>query len=129
MVSVKYRYICYSDLNNYFKKSDLLGGLTTIEQTMVKSNLGIVEYAGGQQDPISKTYTELLDLIQRNLLITGAKYKITDFNSIYSSNTYNSSNQAITWGKDINPSIVYNLIVTAISNNKLDTRVFIPEKN
>ena len=85
------RYICITDLNNYFKKSDLLGGLTELEKQQARTNLGIMNYTGegGQSTPVSITYANLYDLIQRNTLVVGARYIITDFQTIYSSNVYN----------------------------------------
>ena len=37
------RYACIHDLNNYFKKKDLLGGLTDLEQEQLRKNIGILE--------------------------------------------------------------------------------------
>jgi hypothetical protein len=57
----------------------------------------------------------LLAKITKSNLITGARYIITDFQTIYSSNVLDSNGKKITWGKDVNPSSVYKLIVTAIT--------------
>ena len=82
------RYACIHDLNNYFKKKDLLGGLTELEQEQLRKNIGIIDYGGegGQAKPLEVTYTLLNDYISKNSLITGARYVITDFQTIYSSN-------------------------------------------
>ena len=123
------RYACIHDLNNYFKKKDLLGGLTELEQQQLRKNRGINNYKGegGQSAPLEVTYAVLSDNIAKKSLVTGARYVITVFRSIYSSNVTNSSGQKITWGTDtsINPSPIWKLIVTAITNNRLDPRVVI----
>lgn len=124
------RYACISDLNNYFKKKDLLGGLTTLEQSQVRANLGIVDYSGesGQDSPIELTYAQFWEKYSTSQLITGASYAITDFQTIYSSNTVNNAGQKITWGLDINPSQVWKLYVRALSKNEIDRRVTIAGK-
>ena len=124
------RYICLSDLLGYFKKTELLSGLTELEKKQLKSNIGIIDYAGegGQPAPISITYIELHNLILQHALITGARYIITDFQSIYSSNVSNLVGQKVTWGAEINPSKVYNLVVIANTNTTLDQRAMILTK-
>lgn len=123
------RYSCIHDLNNYFKKKDLLGGLTDLEQEQLRKNIGIIDYTGegGQSKPLEVTYAVLNDNIGKKSLVTGARYVITDFQTIYSSNVTNSSGQKVTWGTDssTNPSPIWKLIVTAITNNRLDPRVVI----
>ena len=127
------RYACIHDLNNYFKIKDLLGGLTDLEQSQLRKNIGIVDYAGegGQAKPIDITYNSLCDSIVSKSLITGARYIITDFQTIYSSNVTNNAGQKITWGTTTssNPSPIWKLIVTAVSNNRLDPRVLIDNIN
>ena len=94
------RYACIHDLNNYFKKKDLLGGLTDLEQEQLRKNIGIIDYTGegGQSKPLEVTYAVLNDNIGKKSLVTGARYVITDFQTIYSSNVTNSSGQKVTWG-------------------------------
>lgn len=123
------RYACLTDLNNYFKKSDLLKGLTELEKQEIRKNIGILNYTGegGQSTPVNITYTNLHDLIVRSSLVVGARYIITDFQSIYSSNVFNTSGQKITWGVNINPSATYNLVVIANTNSTLDSRAVILE--
>lgn len=124
------RLACLSDLNNYFKKSDLLSGLTTLEKEQVRFNLGITDYIGegGQTVPTEITYAALLSLINKSQLVTGARYIITDFRTIYSSNITNSSGFKISWGLATNPSNVLRLIVTALTTNQLDPRIVIQDK-
>lgn len=127
MATVTNRYACLSDLSGYFKKLDLLGGLTEPEKSQLRTNIGILNYTGegGQSSPVEITYTALYDLVLHNTLVVGARYIITDFQTIYSSNVLNADNQNITWGTNINPSPIYNLVVIANTNNKLDSRAFI----
>ena len=125
------RYACLYDLNNYFKKKDLLGGLTEIEQQQLRKNIGIIDYTGegGQTKPLELAYSTLINYISRKALITGARYIITDFQTIYSSNTYNETGKKITWGATINPSPTFRLIATAITADRLDPRVVIEGKD
>lgn len=82
------RYACMSDLNNYFKKADLLKGLSEAEKVQLRSNIGIMNYTGegGQSTPVEITYSALYDLIFHSNLVVGARYVITDFQTIYTSN-------------------------------------------
>lgn len=122
------RYACTDDLANYFKKSELLGGLTSLEQEQVRRNLGIQDYEGEREGYVQTTYANLWDKVKRNQLIPGVIYAINDYQTIYSSNIYNNAGQRITWGGDINPSQIYTLLVRAISSNQLDNRVTIQDK-
>lgn len=123
------RYACAADLSNYFKKVDLLRGLTTLEKEQLRKNIGIIDYTGegGQVEPKIVTYSILIGYIKNKTLVTGARYIISDFKSIYESNTKNSSNQNITWGDTINESPTMRLIVTAVSTSRLDQRVLIDD--
>ena len=124
------RYACLSDLNNYFKKAELLGGLTEPEKIQLRINIGVTNYTGegSQSSPLMVTYNEFRTLMLNNSLLTGARYQITDFQSIYSSNI-ESGGLLISWGLVSNPSTVYNLIVTALNNNTIDPRVVIVGKS
>lgn len=119
------RYACLSDLNNYFKKLDLLSGLTEIEKNQLRSNIGIMNYTGegGQSTPVEISYNALYDLILHQTLVVGARYIITDFQTIYTSNLNNKE----TWGRSdsVNPSVTYQLLVVANTNKDLDKRAFI----
>ena len=124
------RYACLSDLNNYFKKAELLGGLTEPEKIQLRINIGVTNYTGegSQSSPLLVTYNEFRTLMLNNSLLTGARYQITDFQTIYSSNIENGG-LLISWGLVSNPSTVYNLIVTALNNNTIDPRVVIVGKS
>lgn len=125
------RYACIYDLNNYFDKKSLLSGLTELDKKTLRTNIGVIDYVGegGQTKPLELTYATLSNYISGNLLTTGARYIITDFQTIYSSNTTNSAGKKITWGLTINPSPTLRLIVTAVTTNKLDPRILIDGKD
>lgn len=125
----KQRWACLHDLNNYFKKKELLGGLTDLEKSQLRKNIGIIDYSGegGQSKPIDVTYEILMNTIIKKGLIVGARYVITDFQTIYSSNVMNSQGKKTTWGLTINTSPIQRLIVTAITNNRIDPRVVIDD--
>ncbi len=117
------RWACAADLNNYFRIKDLLGGLTEMQKKILRENIGISMSEGGQSTPTSLTHAELTTLIANSSLTTGARYVITDFQTIYESNL----NTKETWGTSTSlyPSVTYSIIVTAIDINKLDPRVII----
>lgn len=125
------RFACVSDLSAYFKKKDLLGGLTNLEQAQLRANIGIIDYIGegGQDSPIELNYAQFWEKYHSSQLITGAIYVITDYQTIYSSNTYNNAGQRISWGLNINPSQVWKLYVRALSKNEIDRRVTIAGKS
>ena len=125
------RFACTSDLNAYFKKKDLLGGLTSLEQAQLRANIGIVDYTGegGQDSPIELNYAQFWERYSSSQLVTGASYVITDFQTIYSSNTYNNAGQKISWGLNINPSQVWRLYIRAVSKNEIDRRIIIAGKS
>lgn len=117
------RWACTDDLKNYFRIRDLLGGLTEPQKRQLRENIGVSTGEGGQSVPLSITYSTLKSIISQNQLTTGARYLITDFQTIY------SNKENVTWGTDQSdyPSEKYTLIVTAISDNKLDPRIVILE--
>lgn len=127
------RYACLADLNGYFKKSDLLGGLSELEKNQLRTNIGILNYTGegGQSTPVELTYSALYDLVIRKSLVVGARYIITDYQTIYSSNVLDSSSKKITWGTSDsqNPSPIYKMVVIANTNDRLDQRAFILDKD
>ena len=125
------RYACLSDLSNYFKKKDLLSGLTSLEQAQLRKNIGIIDYTGegGQDAPIELNYAQFWTLYSSSQLVTGASYAITDFQTIYSSNTINNAGQKVSWGGTVNPSQVWKLYIRALSKNQIDRRVTIAGKS
>lgn len=124
------RYACTDDLSNYFRKQDLLKGLTSAEQAQLRQNIGIIDYSGegGQDGPIELTYAQFWDKLSSRQLITGASYAIKDYQTIYASNVYNSVGQKISWGATVYPSQVWKIYVRAISPNQIDRRVTIDGK-
>lgn len=116
------RWACAEDLVNYFRKRDLLGGLTELEKSTLRENIGISISEGGQRTPTELLHSELLQMIETSTLVTGARYIITDFRTLYKIGdlVYGGSDSAF-------PSTNWNLIVTAIDVNKLDSRVVIKE--
>lgn len=115
------RWACLHDLNNYFKKKDLLGGLTEPEKAQLRSNIGVYDNFGedSSKTPIEVTSDILYTMLKNKALIPGARYKINDFQTIYTSNT------GETWGNIINPSKKWELILVANSSALLDPRVTI----
>ncbi len=121
-----------SDLKKYFKKSDLLSGLTELEKKQLKYNIGVIEYTGeaGEITPVLITYNELNHFIRTNQIVTGGRYIITDFQTIYNSNVIVGGNK-VSWGHDLSPNVspVQQLLVTGITNNQLDSKAYIIGKD
>ena len=115
-----YRHVCFKDLDNYFKKSDLFGGLTKPEQKAIAINLNIPTMddlhavVGGV---IESNYDELKEIADNNKLGEACRYILKDFQTIYESNT------GEIWGLDKNVSKTYWLVLTPISKSKFDKRV------
>lgn len=125
----KNRPACMSDLKAYFRKLDLLGGLTEIEKGQLRKNIGVVGYdeQGGQLIQ-KRTYQSLLTDVKEKLIIVGSRYLITDFQTIYSSNHIVDGVEE-SWGDLINPSPTYQLLVTGINEDQLDSRAYIIGKD
>lgn len=113
------RWACIHDLNNYFKKKDLLGGLTEPEKAQLRSNIGVFDNFGEDGGQVEVTASTLNTMVNKKALVPGARYKVTDFQTIYTSN----NNE--TWGVDKNPSEKYELILVANTEERLDPRATI----
>ena len=112
------RHVCMSDLKKYLKRNDYLSGYTAIELALVRQNRGVTSSSGSQDnDYIEGSYSEIEQIVLANQLVVGNKYIINDFQSIYISNTDDI------WGGEINPSSLYKIVLTAISENQFDIRV------
>jgi hypothetical protein len=115
-----YRHVCFKDLENYFKRSDYFNNLSNPEKDLIRFNLDVpsknelFEKGGGI---ITKSYEGIKQIADAGLLSVNTKYIISDFQTIYLSNT----NEI--WGLDKNPSNIYSLILTPISNSEFDPRV------
>lgn len=109
-----------------FLKRELLSGLTEIEKIQLRQNIGILNYTGegGQSTPVEISYSDLNNMATNNLMIVGARYIITDYQTIYTSNVLNGFYQKVTWGTtgSANPSPVMPLLVIANTSSKLDSR-------
>lgn len=114
------RHVCMSDLLNYLKRDEYLDGYTEPEQLQVRANIGAI----GRDDVkelveqlqnlyILAPYTELERLVNNSELRTGYKYAISDFVTIYKTDSVHISS---------NPYII---VLTAISQNQFDPRVTI----
>ena len=117
------RWACTDDLKNYFRIKDLLGGLTEPQKRQLRENIGIDISEGGQTAPTTVTYSMLKSLVYQGALTTGARYLISDFQTIY------KNNEGTIWGTDDSecPSNRYNILITAVAQDKFDPRVIIME--
>lgn len=129
-MSTKQRFACLHDLNNYFKKKDLLSGLTELEQARLRLNIGILDPSTDDSLISRVTYATFNDMRVKQILTPGKKYVITDYQTIYSSNVI-VNRVPVSWGTDNsdNPSQVYELLVTAISTSEIDRNVIALNKD
>lgn len=132
MALPKNRYACMSDLKGYFRKLDLLSGLTEFEKLELRQNIGVMDYIGegGRTVPIPITYSALLEIVERNEVLVGARYIITNYQTIYDSNVI-VGGKKVSWGHNLSSNIspIYQLIVVGINTNKLDSKAYIIGKN
>lgn len=122
------RVACLSDLEYYFKRSDLLGGLTDTQKGKLRENIGVAAWGEGAKIIQRRSHAGLLNDMKKGIIIPGARYTITDFQSIYASNNVVNGVEE-TWGSDKYPSDKYELLLTGISNTMLDPRVYITGKD
>lgn len=121
------RRACVDDLRNYFRISDLLGGLTEPQKRQLRQNIGINTDDSGNIVAEELTYEELTNKIQNKTLSVGLHYIISDYQTIYQSN-HLVNGVYETWGYEGHvESQLWHLIVTAVSTNLLDKRVVIVE--
>ena len=128
MIEPDYRHVLFKDLKPYLKRTDYLNGFTSTEQAYIRRNIGAasaddIKALTGRSIPV--TYEALQDLISNNELVVGAIYLITDYQTIYQSNTKNINNKFVTFGTTINPSKVYQIAAIAITANQLLSTVSI----
>lgn len=119
-----YRHVCFKDLEGYFKKSDHLGGLSKSEKEAIRNNLevpSLEEVTSKLGGVVEGTYEEIKELADANQLNSFCVYLITDFQTIYKSNT----NEV--WGLDVEPSKTYQLVLNPISNHQFSKEIEILE--
>lgn len=128
MIEPDYRHVLFKDLKNYLSKRDYLSGFTSTEQAWIRKNIGAAsadEAEAIKGKAISVTYDELENKIENESLVVGAVYLITDFQTIYQSNTRNAEGKYVTFGSDIHPSKVYTIAAIAITPSSLLSTVSI----
>lgn len=117
----EYRHVCFKDLENYVKKSDYFGGLTSDEQKWIRQNLDVPSMDDLQEKYggiVEKTYEEIKELVDAALLNPFCTYVVTDFQTIYESNNENE-----VWGLTTEPSEVYSIVLNPISSNQFSQNV------
>lgn len=125
MARKRNRYACLSDLEGYFRKRDLLGGLSEEAKKELRINIGIGEF--GQTAPLRISHEDLWTKVTKNGLSIGTSYIITDFQSIYTFNAkVNGVEVAGGLGVNGTPlSPVYELLVTALDKDRLSAKAYI----
>lgn len=119
-----YRHVCFKDLEGYFKKSDYLGGLSESEKKNIRNNLevpSLEEVSSKLGGVVEGTYEEIKELVDTNQLNSFCVYVITDFQTIYKSNT----NEV--WGLNVEPSKIYQLVLNPISKHQFSKEIEIVE--
>lgn len=118
------RHVCFKDLEAYVRKDSYFAGLSKTEQEEIIKNLGIISKKDVQdivktylESAIPVTYEQINELIQHRELAPGHIYIITDFQTIYKSNT------GATWGTGNHESKIFSIIVQALTENTLNSDV------
>ena len=110
------RIACIDDLKNYFKKKDLLSGLSTLEQEELRDNIGIKDGVS-QSEVTDINYATLLSKIANKLLNIGMIYRIIDFQTMYEINHITQS------------SAIFPVLVIASTSNSLISTAYVEGKN
>ena len=110
------RIACIDDLKNYFRKKDLLSGLTTLEQEELRDNIGIKDGVS-QSEVTDINYATLLSKIANKLLNIGMIYRIIDFQTMYEINHITQS------------SAIFPILVIASTSNSLISTAYVEGKN
>lgn len=119
-----YRHVCFKDLNHYFKRDDYFSDLTSKEKKLIKKNLGIADTEKEDNGFVVKgTYSEIKNLADSGKLNINSVYIITDYRTIYKSNI------GEVWGDAINPSKVYSIVLTPISEYEFGKDVIMMYKD
>ena len=118
------RHVCFKDLEAYVRKDSYFAGLSKTEQEEIVKNLGIISKKDVQdivktylESATPVTYEQMNELIQHRELAPGHIYIITDFQTIYKSNT------GSTWGTGNHESKIFSIIVQALTENTLNSDV------
>ncbi len=118
------RHVCFKDLEAYLRKDSYLDGYSKSEQEQIKKNLGILGKSDIQEavnnyiySYTEITYNELKELISHKELASGRIYIISDFQTIY------LSNSGATWGSADHDSKQYKIIVQALTGDTLASNV------
>lgn len=116
-----YRHVCFKDLDNYIRRDNYFSDFSIAEKKLIIQNLNVLTKSEFQETSgglVEKTYEEIKVLVDTNSLNRNARYLMTDFQSIYTSN----NNEV--WGTDLlNPSETYQLLLYPISTNSFDVKV------
>lgn len=118
------RHVCLKDLEAYIRKDSYFAGLSKTEQEEIIKNLGIITREDVYdivrayiESAVPVTYKQINELIQHRELAPGHIYIITDFQTIYKSNTGD------TWGTGNHESKIFSIIVQALTDNTLNSDV------
>lgn len=132
MNEMLYKHVLFKDLIPYLKRTDYLEGFTATEQSYIRRNIGAIgedrladQISEALNSLSSLSYDELLAAKTNKTLVPGYTYVIDNFQTMYQSNVKDQNNKYITFGKDVNPSKVYKIIVKAITEDQLMSNVSI----
>lgn len=100
----------------------------TVEEPFILSGTSSLQINGGTFSEATITYieleySELYSLFDEGLLLPGANYLITDFQTCYDQPNYDSSGQPITTG-NFKSGSTEQIVVFATSNNTLSSQAF-----
>lgn len=117
-----YRHVCFKDLEDYFKRSDLFGSFTDEEKEKIRQNLDLSITQG--ISIVEGTYEDIKKLKDSNKLELNSIYIINNFRTIYK-----IDNQVLGDEDSDFISELFIILVRPISSNQFDKRASILNVN
>lgn len=125
MTQMAYHPVLFKDLKGYLRRTDYFAGYTNTEKAWIRENLGLTSVEDVQQlidQQVSGvkevSYEDLIKATEEKTLIPGYTYVVKQFQSIYSVN-------GITYGIYNNPSLVWDIMLTAVTDSQLSKQAIV----
>ena len=117
-----YRHVCFKDLEDYFKRSDLFGSFTDEEKEKIRQNLDLSITQG--ISIVEGTYEDIKKLKDSNKLELNSIYIINNFRTIYKIDNYVLGDEDSDFISEL-----FIILVRPISSNQFDKRASVLNVN
>lgn len=118
-----YQHVLFKDLQQYLRRDQYLDGYDEREKAYIRRNLGLDNIKASTQST-ELSYNDLRLLIRDKQLNPGSVYIINDFRTIYQSKE-KIDDKYVSYGKDIHPSDIYQIVSVAATEERLFPQVLI----